>query len=80
MQMTRKEFDEAVDGQHVSLVCEDHPTKSWSCKKIALSEDGGGKFRYNGRRNLFFVGDSSDPEAGECECPSSKLYANFKDE
>lgn len=78
--MTRQEFDEAFDGQHVELACEDHPHMRWSCKRIALSEDAGGKFRWNGSRHLFFKGvndgHETKPSIGpECDCSWTKLFA-----
>lgn len=69
--MTQEEFDAAGDGTHVPLSCEDHPELRWSCKRIALSLDHQGKWRYNGTRNLFFKHETGE----ECSCPSSKLYA-----
>ena len=68
---------------HKSLTCENHPNLRWSCKDIAITDDG----RYNGMRNIFFFGglrsDGSisiyDPETNtvfaECDCPCSKLIA-----
>jgi len=70
--LTRAEFYAGHDGLHVPLTCEDHPNLRWSCKKIALSQDAEGKWRYNGRRNIFFA--SHYPEV-ECECPTNKLLA-----
>mgnify|MGYP000938576856 CR=1 FL=1 len=43
-----------------TLICRKHPHLSWSCKSIAVSDDG----RYNGSRNIFFNG-----KPGERECP-----------
>jgi hypothetical protein len=69
--MTQQEFDDGIDGTHVPLTCEDHPNLRWSCKKIALSLDKGGRWRYNGSRNLFFKHETGV----ECACPTSKLHA-----
>ena len=73
--VTKQEFDEGHDGLHVPLTCEDHQDLRWSCKRVALSLDGGGKYRYNGWRNLFYAGHDDR----ECGCPSSKLYAIFEE-
>jgi hypothetical protein len=67
--VTRKEFDEGIDGTMVPLSCEEHPGLSWSCKKVAISFDKDGVGRYNGQRNIFF----STTDQQECECTSSKL-------
>lgn len=68
--MTQQEFNGGHDGLHVELACELHPELRWSCKKIALTKDATGKYRYNHSRHLFFkTGD------GECDCPPDKLYA-----
>ena len=79
--MTRAEFDAGHDGLHVPLTCEDHPDLRWSCKKIALSQDAGGKWRYNGHRRIFYVGSASRPDelVEECECPTDKIYALFEE-
>ena len=71
--MTREQFDVTHDGQHVSLICEDHPEKRWSCKRIAVSFDESGIGRYNGCRNLFYEAFASGKFEPECECPVSKL-------
>jgi hypothetical protein len=70
------EFEAGHDGLHVPLTCENHPELRWSCKKIALSKDNDGKWRYNHSRNIFFF---SDYPAKECDCPASKLYAIIED-
>lgn len=70
--MTRQEFDNSRDGDMIRLTCENHPTLQWSCKKMALSQYPDGKFRYNGRRNIFFA---SEYPAEECACRASSLYA-----
>lgn len=49
-----------------TLVCRKHPHLSWSCKSIAVNDDG----RYNNSRNLFFNGK---PGEQECSCHHSFL-------
>ena len=71
--MTEAEFEAGYDGLHIPLTCENHPNLFWSCKKIALSKDKeDGKWRWNGRRHIFFRGEY--PEV-ECECPFTRLFA-----
>lgn len=69
--MTQLEFNEGGDGTHVPLACENHPELRWSCKKIALTQDKDGRWRYNGSRHIFHKYEFGE----ECDCPSSKLYA-----
>lgn len=38
---------------HVILTCKHHPNLRWSCKSIAVNEDGS----YNGARHIFFNGE-----------------------
>ena len=64
---------------HVELYCLDHPSKRWMCKSIAVS--GG---RYNGCRNLFYLGEQSSVgriaawmlspgSLAECRCSAGRL-------
>ena len=69
--------------RHVILTCENHRCLRWSCKEIAVT-DG----RYNGQRNIFFLGTPSGEgmysdgsglrckATTECECsPRSLIVA-----
>lgn len=69
--MTKQQFDAGHDGLHIPLTCENHSELRWSCKKVALSLDAAGKYRYNQQRKLFFITEGSE----ECDCPAKCLYA-----
>jgi hypothetical protein len=63
--------------RHALMTCENHPTLRWSCKEIAVSGD-----RYNGCRNIFFLGAFLDGKLTmglECDCPASKLILAAED-
>lgn len=64
-------------GAHVGMHCENHPDCRYSCKVIAVNPDG----RYNGSRNIFYIGTIRNgerimPEPPECDCPGSALIIN----
>jgi hypothetical protein len=60
------------------LNCINHPNLRWHCKIQAISGD-----RYNGQRNLFYVGTKEDISTSghytwnqsvpECSCPANDL-------
>ena len=57
-----------------TLTCRNHPALLWMTKEMAIT-DG----RYNGQRNLFFLGTIDDwrhrnfPSVPECRCPAADL-------
>lgn len=67
--------------RHVTLTCLHHPNLRWSCKEIAVGDNGA----YNGMRSIFFVGAADGPlpkdehgneylpYVGECSCPAADL-------
>lgn len=50
------------------LTCKNHPDLRWSCKDIAW-ENG----RYNGCRNIFYMGNAQDRFTPECKCSTADL-------
>lgn len=61
--------------RHVQMHCENHPDRTYTCKSIAISDNG----RYNASRNLF-MGNWYYEGIPECDCPGSALIvSNFED-
>lgn len=67
--MTQQEFDEKHQGDMVSLICTNHPNLSWFCKKLSVTKDASGKYRWNGSRKLFY-----NYHTGQEECNCSVGY------
>lgn len=54
-------------GQHIKLICKNHPHLSWSTKNIGGSNADGTLWT---ERSVFFSGDGRTPE---CDCPIRDL-------
>lgn len=60
--------------RHVTMHCENHPEMIYTCKSIAVNNNG----RYSAERNIFAVSEAA--KYRECTCPGSALIvSDFED-